>query len=186
MTKNPAPDDCCNEDSNDEHTLFREAVSDTRPLKTDTVEPFRTPVRPEARFRLEDEREVLQQSLEVDLQSVEELSGERLRYQSPAISKQVLRSLARGRYRIEAEIDLHGLVVAEAREALNQFLSRCTRDGIRTVRIVHGKGRGSGPRGPVLKNMVNKKLTLHAAVLGFVSAPVTNGGTGAVYVLLDS
>ena len=55
--------------------------------------------------------------------------------------------------------------------------------GVR-VRIVHGKGLGSGPRGPVLKGAVNVWLRNSAAVLAFSSARPVDGGTGALYVLL--
>ena len=54
----------------------------------------------------------------------------------------------------------------------------------RGVRIVHGKGLGSGPRGPVLKGAVNVWLRNSAAVLAFSSARPVDGGTGALYVLL--
>jgi len=54
----------------------------------------------------------------------------------------------------------------------------------RCVRIIHGKGRRSGPRGPVLKNMVSKVLQKTAAVVAFTSARPIDGGTGALYVLL--
>ncbi|NND54506.1 MAG: Smr/MutS family protein [Gammaproteobacteria bacterium] len=74
----------------------------------------------------------------------------------------------------------------EAREHLREFIEYCLDKGFRCVRIVHGKGRGSGPRGPVLKNAVNNWLRKWDPVLAFVSAPDMDGGTGAVYVLLRS
>jgi len=52
------------------------------------------------------------------------------------------------------------------------------------VRVVHGKGLRSGPRGPVLKHAVNVWLRKVDAVVAFASAPRQDGGTGAVYVLL--
>jgi len=53
------------------------------------------------------------------------------------------------------------------------------------VRIVHGKGLGSGRRGPVLKGRVNSLLRKWDEVLAFVSARQVDGGTGAIYVLLN-
>jgi len=50
--------------------------------------------------------------------------------------------------------------------------------------VIHGKGRGSGPRGPVLKNVVNQWLQRIDCVLAFGSARRVDGGNGAVYVLL--
>jgi DNA-nicking Smr family endonuclease len=52
------------------------------------------------------------------------------------------------------------------------------------VRVIHGKGRRSGPRGPVLKNVVNQWLQRNGDVLAFGSARSIDGGSGAVYVLL--
>jgi DNA-nicking Smr family endonuclease len=52
------------------------------------------------------------------------------------------------------------------------------------VRLVHGKGQRSGPRGPVLKNKVNVWLRRRSDVLAFASTPPVDGGTGAIYILL--
>jgi DNA-nicking Smr family endonuclease len=50
--------------------------------------------------------------------------------------------------------------------------------------VIHGKGRGSGQRGPVLKHVVNHWLRRMDGVLAFASARPVDGGTGAAYVLL--
>ena len=52
------------------------------------------------------------------------------------------------------------------------------------MRVIHGKGRRSGPRGPVLKNVVNHWLQRADDVLAFGSARAVDGGSGAIYVLL--
>ena len=85
---------------------------------------------------------------------------------------------------MEAEIDLHGLGRHAAHEALREFLADAFARGQRCVRVIHGKGRGSGPRGPVLKHVVNHWLRRMDAVAAFASARPVDGGTGAVYVLL--
>ena len=96
----------------------------------------------------------------------------------------VLRRLRRGDYRIESEIDLHGMTLVEARAALRDFLLAAAARRLRCVRIVHGKGLRSGQRGPVLKNAVNSLLRRVALVLAFTSAAMRDGGTGATLVLL--
>ncbi len=176
--KDPKPDSSLQE--------FLDAVPGARPLSSDKVEPFRPPVAPVARFRLADEQAVLNEAMDADYDSLEQNSGTRLRYRSERISPGVLRALGRGKYRIEAEFDLHGLTLAEAKTAVNEFLLHCCQRGHRCVRLVHGKGLGSGQRGPVLKNMLNSRLRKFNAVLGYISAPARDGGTGAVYVLLDA
>jgi DNA-nicking Smr family endonuclease len=53
------------------------------------------------------------------------------------------------------------------------------------VRVIHGKGKGSGPKGPVIKTAVNMILRKTAPVLAFTSARRVDGGTGAIIVLLS-
>ena len=54
------------------------------------------------------------------------------------------------------------------------------------MRVIHGKGLGSGPRGPVIKQSVNVILRRTDAVVAFCTARPVDGGTGAIYVLLKS
>ena len=79
----------------------------------------------------------------------------------------------------------YGLTERDAKQVLRDFLAEALDHDHRCVRIVHGKGRGSGPRGPVLKRAVNHWLRQTAAVQAFASARSADGGTGAVYVLLS-
>ncbi len=98
----------------------------------------------------------------------------------------MLRKLRRGDYRVQGEIDLHGLTVAEASRRCASFWRQALQRQWRCVRIIHGKGLRSGHRGPVLKGMVGTLLRKSGPVLAFVSARQVDGGTGAVYVLLSS
>jgi DNA-nicking Smr family endonuclease len=95
-----------------------------------------------------------------------------------------MRKLSRGGFSVQAEIDLHGMTVAEARPRLQEFIETCAQDGKLCIRVVHGKGLGSGRRGPVLKQKVNRWLRQWDTVLAFVSTRQVDGGTGAIYVLL--
>lgn len=101
---------------------------------------------------------------------------------SPGVQRRVIRMLKRGQIRIEDQLDLHGMRVREAAEALDTFLSESSGRGLRCVRIVHGKGLRTG--GSVLKENVATWLRLRSDVVAFCSAPPNDGGTGAVYVLL--
>jgi len=125
---------------------------------------------------------VLEQSLSGPFASetLEELS-----FRRDSVSNQVFRRLKRGDFAIEAEIDLHGMRVAEARRELQDFLRECIARGIRSVRIVHGKGRRSGPDGPILKPSVYHWLSIWDEVVAYASAQPRHGGNGAVYVLLQ-
>ena len=85
---------------------------------------------------------------------------------------------------IQAQLDLHGLRRDEAREHLAAFLREAVRSGLRCVRVIHGKGNGSPGREPVLKAKVRAWLVQKDAVIAFAQAPASDGGHGAVLVLL--
>jgi DNA-nicking Smr family endonuclease len=129
---------------------------------------------------------VLQESLNGDAADPALAGGEELVFHRPGVQGPILRKLRRGQYRVQAEIDLHGLTVVEAKQALRQFLAEALDRHIRCVRIIHGKGLRSGHRGPVLKGAVSSVLRRTGPVLAYVSARQVDGGTGAVYVLLSA
>lgn len=171
----------------DEASLFRRLMGDAKPLRrVDKVPEHRPGISARARFRRQDEQEALRLSLQADIEAAEDGAGETLRFHRPSVGRRTLRKLARGNFSVQDEIDLHGLTVTEAKEALREFLGECYGRGKTCVRIVHGKGLGSGQRGPVLKGKVDKWLRQWDGVLAFVSARQVDGGTGAVYVLLKN
>jgi DNA-nicking Smr family endonuclease len=165
--------------------LFRAAVRDVKPLVPDGRAPVKKKVPARARFARADRKAVLLESLEgpIDDQSVS--GGDELVFRRAGVQPAVVRNLRRGLYRVEAEFDLHGHNVVQAKAALTKFLAHALERDIRCVRIVHGKGLRSGHRGPVLKNVVSDLLRRIVTVVAFVSAPPTDGGTGALYVLLS-
>ena len=170
----------------EDSALFREAVAGATPLRTSRIPLRKAPPRPMARFRRRDDAAVLTESLRISPESLEIETGEELSYHQPGVSRVVLRKLRRGQFPIKAETDLHGLTITQAREELRSFIAEAIAERIQCVRIVHGKGLRSGPRGPVLKSSVNAWLRRWDEVLAFCSAPPRDGGTGAVYVLLRS
>jgi DNA-nicking Smr family endonuclease len=178
------PDDD-DRDADEDARLFREAVRGAKPLRAHLPPPRASRARPRARFTRADRAAVLRECLEPRGGDPEQLSGEALTFHRPHISAAVMRRLRRGDFRVQREIDLHGMTVAEAKAALREFLVRALEQHVRCVRIVHGKGLRSGHRGPVLKAAVSGILRRTGAVLAYVSARPVDGGTGAVYVLLD-
>ncbi len=168
----------------DDRALFREAVSDVTPLRHDhhTARPRRRP--PRARFTRADRLAVLDESLHGPLGDPMIASGDELSFRRPGVAEVVIRRLRRGEYRVGGELDLHGMTVAESKQAVRAFLAAALARHAGCVRIIHGKGLRSGHRGPVLKGAVNGVLRRTAAVVAFVSARPVDGGTGALYVLL--
>lgn len=169
----------------DEAALFRDAVRDARPLRVSRPDSPRKRPAPKAHFARQDRQAVLVESLDVPSTDIGTETGESLVYRREGVPESVLRKLRRGAYRVDDEIDLHGMIVSEAKAALRAFLVEALGRGHRCVRIVHGKGLRSGPRGPVLKSTVNALLRRLDAVLAFTSARQVDGGTGAIYVLLQ-
>ncbi len=179
-------DDKADDEADDEAGLFRRTISGTRPLKAEQRAGSRSrkPV-PKASFTRADESDALRESLAGDIDSIEDSNADSMRFHRPSVGRRTMRKLARGRFSIQAEIDLHGMTVAEAKPRLADFIDDCAERSQLCVRIVHGKGLGSGQKGPVLKQGVNQWLRQWDAVLAFVSARQVDGGTGALYVLLQ-
>lgn len=106
-------------------------------------------------------------------------------FRRPGIQHRVYQDLKSGFFQPEDTLDLHGMRVVEARPAFARFLKSALQRGQRCVRVVHGKGRGSEDRQPVLKQKTFQWLQQQEAVLAFVTAPSWDGGSGATYVLLS-
>jgi DNA-nicking Smr family endonuclease len=168
----------------EEDTVFREAVRDVRRLRADPARPAKPKPAPRARFRRADEQAVLQESLLPAADPALLETGDELSFRRNGVPETILRKLRRGEYVVEAEIDLHGLNAAETRQVMRAFIGDAVARHLTCIRIIHGKGRRSGPRGPVLKNVVNQWLRQSDPVAAFGSARAVDGGSGAVYVLL--
>ncbi len=111
-------------------------------------------------------------------------TDDQLSYRRPGLGPDVMRKLREGHWSIQRHIDLHGLRVDEAREALGKSIREAHHQGLRCVRVVHGKGLGSPGRAPVLKGRVLRWLVQKKEVLAFVQARPAEGGAGALVVLL--
>ena len=166
--------------------LFREAMRGVKPLSRRapaTVDRRKPPAR--ARFTAADRALVLVESLNgIDGEFTD--TGDEISFRRDGVQPRVVTRLKRGEYRIDDECDLHGLRVEEAKGALRQFLAEALARNLRCVRIIHGKGKGSGPRGPVLKTAVNMILRKTGPVIAFTSVRRIDGGTGAINVLLSN
>lgn len=173
--------------NSEDAALFRDAVGDVEPINsTRRHQPAGSHKPGKAVFRRRDERNALRETLVQDPEAEDVETGAELSFRRTNVPATRLRQLRQGKIAIQEEIDLHGLRSNEARAALREFISYSIGKGFKCVRVVHGKGLGSGPSGPVLKHGVNNWLRNWDEVLAFSSAPARFGGTGAVYVLLRS
>jgi DNA-nicking Smr family endonuclease len=165
---------------------FRRAVADAEPLvHRRKVIRGKRPA-PIPRQRLRDERAALVESLAGPVTLDDALdSGDELAYLREGLGRDLLRKLRRGHWVVEDELDLHGMNRHMAAISVTEFLRHCRHRRFGCVRIVHGKGRGSRHREPVLKGLLRKWL-VRQDVLAFSQAPAAQGGSGAVLVLLKS
>ena len=169
-----------------ERRVFELTVGPVTPLRrVDRVLHDLAQPAPEPRQREADERAVLLQALsdDIDIDTLLD-TDETLSFRRDGISVEVVRKLRRGHWALQAQLDLHGLRRDAAREALSLFVHDSARRGLRCVRVVHGKGHGSPGREPVLKGRVRRWLVQKNEVLAFVQARGSDGGAGALIVLL--
>ncbi len=170
--------------AHDDLQALREALADVRPLSVDTV-PLRRPAPPPIPHQSRrDEAAVLREMVLLDPGAGELEMGDELIFRRDGVQPTVMRKLRRGQFAIQAHLDLHGLTSAEAKARLAVFLQQCSGNGLRCVRIVHGKGNSSPGKVPVLKPRVAHWLAQRNEVIAYASARQVDGGTGAIYVLL--
>jgi DNA-nicking Smr family endonuclease len=170
-----------------ERELFACSVGPVWPLRAAPRAVLaRTRPEPVPAQRQRDEQAVLREAISDDF-DVETLldTDEALSWRRAGVGADVVRKLRRGVWVIQAQIDLHGLRRDEARERLAAFLREAARHGLRCVRVVHGKGNGSPGRQAVLKGKVQTWLVQKAEVLAFAQARASEGGAGALVVLLS-
>ena len=169
-----------------ERHLFKRAVGAVKPLAHEPrVSLSGEPAKPLALQQKLDDDNVLRESLSDDFDVSTLLdTDDELSYRRSGIGTDVTQKLRKGHWSLQGQIDLHGLRSDEAREALGQFIRDAHKRGWRCVRVVHGKGLGSPGKTPVLKSKVQRWLVQKNEVLAFVQAKGSEGGAGALVVLL--
>jgi DNA-nicking Smr family endonuclease len=172
--------------TSDDIDLFRRSIGPIRKLRSDKIYPVGKRPSPRPRSVEATEQARPQHTFPEEFHGREISAGESLYFARTGLQQRLLQRLRRGQLPCEAELDLHGLTSSEAQNELARFLSHCVERGIRTVRIIHGKGYGSREQSPVLKSRLNHWLRELQEVLAFCSSRPDQGGTGAVNVLLRS
>jgi DNA-nicking Smr family endonuclease len=169
-----------------ERNLFTHAVGKVTPIAA-KARVHMTPERPSVRPLQQalDDQAALSESMsdEFDVSTLLDVDDQ-LSFRRPGIGTDVTRKLRKGEWAMQGQLDLHGLRSDEAREAVGQFVRDAKRMGWRCVRVVHGKGLGSPGKEPVLKSKVQRWLIQKTEVLAFVQAKPSDGGAGALVVLL--
>jgi DNA-nicking Smr family endonuclease len=94
--------------------------------------------------------------------------------------------LRNGEFSVEKTLDLHGFHTDDAEHFFAAFLQGAIRDGLRCIKVIHGRGLKSKEK-PVLKESLKTwiiKAINRKWIVAFASAKMADGGTGATYILL--
>lgn len=176
----------------DEGELFARAMSDVSrmsPAKKDRV-PQAVQKAPRLDLEVDDDLEVMAHLAdlvagvgEFDLRH----SDQYVRGAVDGVGPELMERLMAGAFPIQDYLDMHFLSADQALSAVEKFLIACSTKGLRHVLLVTGKGQGSPGGIPVLKNILARALRakrLSKRVLAFCTAQPTDGGAGALYILL--
>lgn len=177
----------------DDDIDFEQAMRDVRRLNSKSPAPVQKRRAGNAQIRAEIQQRARQSSAtlaEPGFSRAADYAGksneagdEHLYFLAQGLQKKVLRELKQGRrYRVAETLDLHGLTQQQAEQQLTQTLNEFSAARA-CLLIIHGKGLRSA-EGPVLKNLTARLLKTHPRVRAFCSANISDGGIGAVYVLL--
>ena len=106
-----------------------------------------------------------------------------LEFCRPGVQHGAYKQFRLGKYPIDARLDLHQMVVEQARRAVIQFVKDCINHDIRCCLIAHGKGENR-KQPAILKSYLSHWLPQIEEVLAFHSAQPQHGGVGACYIML--
>ena len=168
----------------DEQDLFQQEMASVKPLVQERSHPIANTVEPEPTIQKKDDKYAFDSLYSEEFEPKTIGNEESISFQRSGVQDRLFKQLRQGQLQIDAELDLHGMTIPIAHQQLAEFIDECRRQTIRCIRIIHGKGWGSKDNKPVLKTKLNAWLQHEENVLAFCSAPVKDGGTGAVFVLL--
>jgi DNA-nicking Smr family endonuclease len=166
--------------------IFTEAMADVREIPEFREIPCKVPPRCRCRSARTHESN---DALEGIVKGRERIrlsdTGEYIEWSSPFIRRDVTKRLHEGGFAVQDSIDLHGMTLVEAEEALKCFFAEAIRRRSFCVKVIHGRGLRS-PNGPVIKEAMKIWLqrSFRKRILAYATAKDRDGGLGATYVLL--
>lgn len=134
-----------------------------------------------------EEQQLMREAIEGELASQVQEHPEYIEGWVNIVGKRYLSSLRNGLYSIQGQLDLHGFNCVEARAVVEDFVVRMSRFHSCCVKIIHGRGINSPNDRAILKDSLQRWLSTRRMaryVIAYASAPLNDGGVGAVYVLL--
>lgn len=162
--------------------LFRDTIGDIERIKDNDIIIDKPKPSPHPKRNKENELDFSYRINEGELHEDLVDGNDEIKFCRAGYSDSKFKRLRQGKYKIEDELDLHGMKIEEARKELAIFLDKCKHRSIFCVLVIHGKGYGSKNKSPIIKNKLNQWLRHHDMVWGFSSAQPSDGGTGAIYL----
>ncbi len=175
-------------DVRSDEEIFIEAMSDVREIaEFRMISPASAPVPGRLPRHKDDSIDVLTRIVKGESKIRISDTAEYIAWVRPRMRRDILEKLHRGDYSVQDSIDLHGMTLVEAEEALAGFFKSSVQRGLFCVKVVHGRGLRSS-HGPVLKEALKKHLhrSFSKWVLAYATASGSDGGLGATYIILRS
>jgi DNA-nicking Smr family endonuclease len=194
----PPPPAEAEEPETAEESLFQAAMADVAPLAPLAARASLSRPRPKAASEwrtpgpTREDLEVMgvltdlvSGRAEFDLSFTDEhIEGHVKGFPPPAMDR-----LRQGLIPYQDHLDVHGLTLGEAEEAIGEFIKKSVGLGRSCLLLIHGRGHRSPDGVPVIKRNLDS-LLLHRRVkrhiLAFATARPVDGGLGASYILLRS
>ncbi|MDN7132391.1 DNA endonuclease SmrA [Halomonas sp. MC140] len=107
-----------------------------------------------------------------------------IEYRREGIQQGVVDKLKHGGYSVQSQLHLLRRPLSECRRLLFPFIQEAYAHDLRSVLIVHGRGREIDSPANVLRSYLAKWLGQFEEVQAYVSAQPSEGGLGATWVML--
>lgn len=107
-----------------------------------------------------------------------------MEYRREGIQQGVVDKLRHGGYSVQSQLHLLRRPLSECRRLLFPFIQEAYAHDLRSVMIVHGRGREIDSPANVLRSYLAKWLGQFEEVQAYVSAQPSEGGLGATWVML--
>ncbi|MCA1772640.1 MAG: DNA endonuclease SmrA [Halomonas sp.] len=107
-----------------------------------------------------------------------------IEYRREGIQQGVVDKLKHGGYPVQAQLHLLRRPLAECRRLVFPFIQDAYAHDLRSVLIVHGRGREIDSPANVLRSYIGKWLIQFDEVQAYISAQPSEGGLGATWVML--
>ncbi|NMP26797.1 DNA endonuclease SmrA [Rahnella sp. SAP-1] len=107
-----------------------------------------------------------------------------LEYKQPGVQQGVLDKLRQGKYPLQASLNLIHKPVESCRQEVFAFFLQAQAHNLRTLLIIHGRGRHDESHANIVRSYLAKWLKQLDEVQAFSVAIAKDGGAGACYVAL--